>query len=81
MNGKRLTIFRLSLSLNYDNLFLQHRGGGDQDTANWEVYNIVNLAKPWFRKKWLGININLQVVEYKYVGGDLHLCGSCGSPL
>ena len=81
MNGTLLTNFRLTLSLNYDSLFLQHRGGGDQNKANQEVYKIVNLANPWFKKKWLGININLKVVQYKYVGGDLHLCGSCGSPL
>ena len=51
------------------------------ETAKQKAYQIVNLAKPWFKKKWLGIDINFAVVEYKFVEADLQLCPSCGDSL
>ena len=68
------SIFSLTISIKYDNLFLRHAAGSKHRAARRKVKEIVHLAQPYFlRSRELGTRINLQVKEIKHVNDRLRL--------
>lgn len=67
-------IFRVTLSLSYDNFFLNEVCGGDHGKAKQRAAKIVELAQCHFRDfKGLGSSITLVVIEVKYINDELKL--------
>ena len=70
-----ISCFRLTISVQYDNLFLQNVAGGSHPQAKRRVSEIVDLAKPYFQnpKGSLGYDINLNLKEIKHIDNEFRL--------
>lgn len=67
----------MTLSLSYDNLFLNNVCGGNHATAKSRVEKIVSLAQTYFLDSTtLGTQITLDVKEIKHTNGEFKLRNS-----
>ena len=66
--------FSVSLSLSYDNLFVNGVCEGDHTKAKLRAEKIVNLAQVYFHdSESLGTNITLDIKEIEYTDHELRL--------
>ena len=72
---------RITLSIRYDNLFLQNVAGGDHAKAKTKVHSVVNLARPYFKWASLGNEVSLKILDIAYVKQNLQLAGNPGGTL
>ena len=56
-------LFRLRLSLHYDDLFLNHVANGNHSIAKHRIHEIVSLAGPIFQAKSWKLNHKIELVE------------------
>lgn len=76
-----LIFCRITLSIRYDNLFLQNVAGGSHATAKTKVHSVVNLARPYFKWASLGNEVSLKILDIAYVNENLQLAGNPGNTL
>jgi hypothetical protein len=70
-------VFRVTLALAYDNLFLNNVCGGDHAVAKTRVEKIISLAQTYFLySATLGTKITLVVKEIKHTNHELKLRSS-----
>ena len=72
---------RVTLSIRYDNYFLQNVAGGSHATAKTKVHSVVNLARPYFKWASLGNEVSLKILDIGYVDEYLRLGSNPGGTL
>ena len=67
-------LFRITMSVKYDNLFLYEVCGGDHDLAKSRVEKIVALAQAYYLDvETLGTKVYLSIEEIGHVNAELKL--------
>ena len=68
----------MTLSIKYDNRFLNNVCNGKTNVAYWRVRDIVTMAETYFKmEKKLGTKVTFDIVEIGHVNEDLSLYELC----